>query len=163
MRPASSAGTGPMRRPRSAVWDSPADGRVPVVHVGDSPSSSAGGISRVIRGHAVRPLKSFAPSTLPSFAPTAPRALMRQLPALRSLHRLVRAGRRRARPAILHVHMSKGFSHVREGAFCLVGRLLDWRVVVTWHSSRGLSASRFLSRALFRLSLLPAHVVTVLS
>jgi glycosyltransferase involved in cell wall biosynthesis len=88
---------------------------------------------------------------------------MRQLPAVRSLYRLISTGRRRDPSAILHVHMSKGFSHVREGLFALVGRLLGWRVVITWHSSRGLTAGGYLSRSLLRLSLLPAHVVTVLS
>src|SRR5687767_14946363 len=103
-RPGSRAGTRPVPRPRRAVWDTPVDGRVPVVHVGDSASSSAGGISRVIRGHAARSLPSFAPTALPSFDPGASGLLMRQLPALRSLYRLISAGRCGQRPAVLHVH-----------------------------------------------------------
>jgi glycosyltransferase involved in cell wall biosynthesis len=59
--------------------------------------------------------------------------------------------------------MSNRFSLLREGAFALVGRLLGWKVCVTWHSSSGLRARSVLSLLPLRLALAPAHVVHVLS
>jgi glycosyltransferase involved in cell wall biosynthesis len=133
-----------------------------VLHVGDSPESAAGGISRVIRGHVARGLDGIRLETQPSFDPQGASFVQRQRPALGVLARLVRRGFVPPGSAILHVHVSKGFSHLREGSIGLLARCLGWRVVVTWHASSGLAASR-ISRASLALALRPASVVTVLS
>jgi glycosyltransferase involved in cell wall biosynthesis len=133
------------------------------VHVGDSPESPAGGISRVIRNHRDRNFDSVTVSVLPSYDPTATSQIARQAPSAASLVRLLRRGSVRADRAVLHVHMSNGLSLVREGAFALLGRMLGWKVCVTWHSSSGLSKGRHTGRPALRLALAPAHVVHVLS
>lgn len=133
-----------------------------VLHVGDAADSAAGGISRVVRGHLARELDGFVAEAVASFDPRGTSRLRRQRPALAAMRRVARRGPVRPGSAILHVHVSKGFSHVREGLICLLGRARGWRVVVTWHASSGLSASRF-SLGTLRIALRSAHVVTVLS
>lgn len=136
--------------------------RALVLHVGDSPESAAGGISRVIRGHLARDLEGIRIAALPSFDPQARSFLRRQRPAFTAIARLVLRGVVRPGTAVLHVHVSRGFSHVREGLLALLGRCLGWRVVVTWHASTGMPRGR-VGRAALGGALRAAHAVTVLS
>jgi glycosyltransferase involved in cell wall biosynthesis len=134
-----------------------------VVHVGDSPESDAGGISRVIKNHLSREFRDVSASYLTSYDPRRNSWIGRQTPTPAGLVRLLRFGSMRTRPAVLHVHMSARLSLVREGAFALVGRLLGWKVCVTWHASSGLSERGRAGRLALQVALAPAHVVHVLS
>jgi glycosyltransferase involved in cell wall biosynthesis len=138
-------------------------GQPVVVHVGDSPDSYAGGVSRVIRNHLARDLGEISVFGIPSYDPLPTAWVARQVPALGGLLRLLRAGVVRRKRAVLHVHMSDRMSVAREGSFLLLGRLLGWRVCVTRHASNSLNRGYRINRLLVRFALAPAHVVHVLS
>ncbi|MGY1745251.1 glycosyltransferase family 4 protein [Blastococcus sp. SYSU D00695] len=134
-----------------------------VVHLGDSPESDLGGISRVVRTHLSRDLGALRLVGLPSYDPRASTQVGRQAPAVVALVRLIRTGWVRRRPAVLHVHVSNGLSPVREGGLALLGRLLGWRVCATWHSSSALARRTAAGRLALWAAFAPAHVVHVLS
>ncbi len=147
----------------SGLHEALAQGKAVVVHVGDSPQSYAGGVSRAIRNHLARTFDSIRVFYLTSYDPLPRMWVTRQVPALVALWRLLRLGSMRSTRAVLHVHMSDRMSLVREGSFCFLGRLLGWRICVTRHASNSLNRKRRLSRLGVRLALAPAHVVHVLS
>ncbi len=134
-----------------------------MVHVGDAPESDAGGISRVIRNHLSRDLGGIAIASLPSYDPRARTKIVRQAPAVGALARLILVGSVRRRQAVLHVHLSNRISLLREGGLAFLGRLLGWRVCMTWHSSSGLDQRTLLRRLLLRAAFAPVHVIHVLS
>ena len=140
-----------------------AEGKPVVVHVGDSPRSYAGGVSRAIRNHLARKFDGIRVFSITSYDPLPKRWLGRQVPAAVGLAGLLRLGSVRARQAVLHVHMSDRVSLLREGSFCLLGRILGWRVCVTRHASNSLNKKRRISDLAVRSALAPAHVVHVLS
>jgi glycosyltransferase involved in cell wall biosynthesis len=145
-----------------ATFESEVVRRGRVIHVGDHPSGR-GGISSVIRNHLSRDaaVVGYEPVAIATHVPGAHwrKRLSVYLTALRHLFSL----RKELRSSVVHVHLSRGGSLVREGSIIYIMRIFGARkVVVTIHGSSVLDAGR-VSRALYRVAIWPATKVHVLS
>jgi glycosyltransferase involved in cell wall biosynthesis len=132
-----------------------------VVHIGNDPDG-AGGIAAVIRGHLARP-PSAVGLTEASWISYKPGSSRRgHLSTYLQIARRVLVSDD-LRKSVVHVHLSRRGSLLREGSLILLARMRrSPRVVVTVHGSTAASGG-YLGRLALRFVLLPAHIVHVLS
>lgn len=124
-----------------------------VAHVGNS-SNGEGGIATVIRNHLERSVPGISPMAIASYDQNARSVWARSLPAARAFTRVWRL---RKHIDVLHIHLSRGGSLVREGAIALAySRTLP--VVVTLHGS-SLASSGAWTRFVVRMILKSATLV----